>query len=289
MHENVQPDGKRRPVRGNSSSALGAAPVALGAARSKQTQADSLQSEIEALAPWFHNIHLPNGAQTAPNHWLGDFPSFKWQSIASHLPEDLSGWSALDIGCNAGFYSIQLALRGADVLAVDHNQHYLKQAAWVVEQFGLQQQVRFEQKEVYQLANMQQRFDLVLFMGVLYHLRYPLLALDIVADRVQRLLVLQTLMMPGEEVAEVPEDLQFHDRERMHERGFPKMAFIEHKLTGDPTNWWVPNHAGIAAMLRSANLEITARPLEETYLCRPQSGWRAMNRCLPTVRTEDPC
>lgn len=289
MHENIQSGGRRRDVRGKASSALGAMSEGLGAASSQQQiQAHELAAAVAELEPWFHNIHLPDGTQTAPDHWLGDFPNYKWQSIAAHLPQDLKGWSVLDIGCNAGFYSIQLALRGADVLAVDHNQHYLKQAQWVVGQFSLERQIRFEQMEVYQLTGLQQRFDLVLFMGVLYHLRYPLLALDIVADRARRFLILQTLMMPGDEVAEVPEDLQFHDREQMHARGFPKMAFIEHKLTGDPTNWWVPNYAGIAAMLRSANLEIIARPVEETYICRPRSGWRAMNSILPSIRTEDP-
>lgn len=287
MHGNVRSDSKRRAARGQPAKRRSARP-AQGAARGKQTQAASLQAQIDQLAPWFHNIHLPSGVQTAPEHWLGDFPRFKWEAIAPHLPADLRGWTVLDIGCNAGFYSIQLAQRGAEVLAVDHNQHYLKQAAWVAAQFGLERRIRFKQMEVYQLGSWQRRFDLVLFMGVLYHLRYPLLALDIVADRVERCLLLQTLMMPGDDVAEVPDDLQFHDRERMHERGFPKMAFIEHKLTGDPTNWWIPNHAAIAAMLRSVNLEISARPLEETYLCQPRPGWRAMNRILPQVRTEDP-
>ncbi len=69
--------------------------------------------DIAALGPWFHNLHLPDGRQTAPGHPLGDFPSFKWRELAPSLPQDLTGWSALDIGCNAGFYSFELARRGA--------------------------------------------------------------------------------------------------------------------------------------------------------------------------------
>jgi tRNA (mo5U34)-methyltransferase len=246
------------------------------------------QAAIDRLGPWFHNIHLPDGSQTAPDHWLGDFPNFKWQRLAACVPEDLSGWSVLDIGCNAGFYSIQLARRGAQVLAIDHDRRYLAQAAWAAEQFGLQERISFEKMEVYELAGLERKFDLIWFMGVLYHLRYPLLALDLVADRVQRMLVLQTLMMTGEEVAEVPEDLPFDYRERMHERGFPKMAFIERKFAGDPTNWWIANHACMDAMVRSANLKVVARPLEETYICEPVPGRRAMNRGMPVIRTEDP-
>ena len=45
--------------------------------------------------------------QTAPDHFLGDFPRFKWLEIAPHIPEDLKGWRVLDIGCNAGFYSFE--------------------------------------------------------------------------------------------------------------------------------------------------------------------------------------
>ena len=47
------------------------------------------------------------------------------------------------------------------------------------------------------------------------------------------------------------------------------MAFIEHRFAGDATNWWVPNHAGIEAMLRSSGLRVLARPADEIYLCEP--------------------
>ena len=78
------------------------------------------EAEILALGPWFHNLHLPDGAQTAPGHALGDFPAFKWAELAPHLPEDLRGWTALDIGCNAGFYNAQrftLNVTRADMIA----------------------------------------------------------------------------------------------------------------------------------------------------------------------------
>lgn len=73
----------------------------------------ALAHEIARRGPWFHNLHLPDGAETAPNHPLGDFPQLKWLELSSHLPDELTGWSALDIGCNSGFYSIELARRGA--------------------------------------------------------------------------------------------------------------------------------------------------------------------------------
>jgi tRNA (mo5U34)-methyltransferase len=109
----------------------------------------------------------------------------------------------------------------------------------------------------------------VLFLGVFYHLRYPLLGLDLVAERVKRVLLFQTLTMPGEDVIATPDDQDFNDRGPLTAPGWPKMAFIEKKLAGDITNWWAPNHAAVEAMLRSSGLQVIGRPGHEFYLCEP--------------------
>jgi tRNA (mo5U34)-methyltransferase len=228
-----------------------------------------LPREIEELGPWFHNLHLPDGTQTCPGHYLGDFPAFKWREIAGSLPMDLTGWTCLDIGCNAGFYSFELAQRGASVLGIDLDDRYLRQARWAARQFGLQDRVRFERLQVYDLASRPQRFDLVLFMGVFYHLRYPLLGLDIVCQKVGRLMLFQTLTVPGKEVFEQTWNRDFADRDLMRDPGWPKMAFLEHGFAGDPTNHWAASHAAVEAMLRSAGMRIAARPGHEFYLCEP--------------------
>lgn len=238
----------------------------------------NVHAQAAALGPWFHNLHLPGGVQTAPNHDLGDFPAFKWQEIAPCLPENLTGWSVLDIGCNAGFYSFALAQRGAEVMGVDIDPHYLRQACWAVKQFGLEDQVRFRQMGVYDLVNLHETFDLVLFMGVFYHLRYPLLGLDIVARKVGQLLLFQTLTMPTEGVPGATErhtyangDLShINEREAFTGPDWPKMAFIEGEFAGDPTNWWAANDAGVEAMLRSTGMKVVERPGHEIYLCAPE-------------------
>lgn len=226
------------------------------------------QSAVLELGPWFHNLHLPDGAQTAPDHPLGDFPANKWAEIASSLPPDLTGWTVLDIGCNAGFYSFQLAGRGAEVTGVDHDERYLAQARWAADQFELADRVRFEKRQIYDLSQIDQQYDLVWFMGVFYHLRYPLLGLDIVARRTKRLMMFQTLTMPGNEFADVPDDFPLGDRDRLQEPGWPKMAFVEKQMAGDPTNWWAANHVGVEALLRSAGFEVLEHPAHEVYLCR---------------------
>lgn len=229
----------------------------------------SLKEQLAALAPWFHNIHLPDGTQTAPDHFLGDFPAFKWEQIAPAIPGDLSGKTVLDVGCNAGFYTIELAKRGAHVTAIDLDPHYLKQAEWAVAQHGLQENVVLKQQQVYDLGREEKEYDIIWFMGVFYHLRYPLLALDILARKTKEMLVFQTLTMPGEDVYEVSEDYELNDRDKMLDKGWPRMAFIENKLNGDPTNWWAPNATCIKAMLRTCGFKIDANPEHELFVCRP--------------------
>ncbi len=238
----------------------------------KNLRTPDLQSEIEALGPWFHNLHLPDGKQTAPDHFLGDFPTFKWRQIEPYLPRRLDGWTVLDIGCNAGFYSIALAQRGARVTGIDADAHYLRQARWAADRFGTAERIDFVQRTVYDLDPDRERYDLVLFMGVLYHLRYPLLGLDLAARVTGRIMLFQTLTMPGMVLPIDTGGYGLDDREVLLHPGWPRMAFIEHELEDDPTNWWVPNQAAAEAMLRSAGLTITAVPGHEIYLCEPRDG-----------------
>ena len=86
--------------------------------------------------------------------------------------------------------------------------------------------------------------------------------------------------MPGEEVYEETYDRDIFDREPLREPGWPKMAFIEHRFAGDPTNWWVANHAGVEAMLRSSGLKVKARPGHEMYLCEPDARGTPPRACL---------
>jgi tRNA (mo5U34)-methyltransferase len=228
--------------------------------------------DVVALAPWFHNLHLPDGTETAPDHPLGDFPAFKWAELGPALPADLSGCRALDIGCNAGFYSVELARRGASVLGVDHDPHYLRQAEWVRHRFGFEDRIELRRLGVYELDQLDEQFDLVLFMGVLYHLRHPLLGIDLVADRVRGTLVVQTLTVDTPPSPGTPADVPYEDRDALRDPAWPSMAFVEHSLAGDPTNWWVPSGSAVEAMLRSAGLRVVDHPLHETWICDRAEG-----------------
>lgn len=240
---------------------------------------EAREREILALGPWFHNLHLPDGSQTAPHSALGDFPAWKWAEIAPHLPDDLTGWTALDVGCNAGFYSFELAKRGAQVTGIDVEPLFLRQAEWAAREFDLVDRVRFRRAQVYDMAHGTERFDLVLFMGVFYHLRYPMLGLDALTGVTDRLMVFQTLTAPGDEVhPETARPRDVLDREDFRAPGWPTLAFLEHPFAGDPTNWFAPNRAGVEAMLRSSGMRIVKNPAHEIWLCEPDRDAEAWPR-----------
>ncbi|MDB5590874.1 TIGR04290 family methyltransferase [Enterovirga sp.] len=229
--------------------------------------AEEIRRRAEQLGPWFHNIDL-GGVWTAPGHFLGDYPNVKFQGFAHVLPADLTGKSVLDIGCNGGFYAMEMKRRGAArVLGIDFDEDYLAQARFAAEVKGYD--IEFAQLSVYDVAALGERFDLVVFMGVLYHLRHPLLALDLIHEHVAGdLLLFQSMQRGSAEIDAVPEDADFFDQAMFDRPGYPRMHFIEKSYAGDPTNWWAPNAACSAAMLRSAGFEILEHPESEVFLCR---------------------
>jgi tRNA (mo5U34)-methyltransferase len=222
---------------------------------------------IKALGPWFHNMSL-NGVWTAPDHPLGDYPAIKWNRFSHAIPADLSGKSVLDIGCNGGFYSIEMKRRGARrVVGIDHDPDYLAQARFAVDVLGWD--IEFHQLSVFDVALLGERFDVVIFMGVLYHLRHPLLALDLIRAHVaDDMLIFQSMQRGSRDVAELAEDYPFTERSIFDLSDYPKLHFIEQRYAHDPTNWFVPNRAAAEAMLRSSGFVIEAHPEEEVYICR---------------------
>ena len=236
--------------------------------------AERVRQRAAELGPWFHNMEL-KGVPTAPDHFLGDFPTVKWRSFQHAVPADLTGKTVLDIGCNGGFYSLEMKRRGAArVVGIDFDADYLAQARFAAEVEQLD--IEFREMSVYDVAALGERFDVVFFIGVLYHLRHPLLALDLIHAHVTRdLLVFQSMQRGDPAMPAVAEDYPFSETAVFEQPGYPKMHFIEQSYSQDNTNWWTPNRACAAAMLRSAGFAIVAMPEEEVFICRHLEGGQA--------------
>jgi len=228
---------------------------------------EEIRQRVEELGEWFHNLDL-RGVQTAPDHFLGDYPQTKWQRFSASIPKDLTGKSVLDVGCNAGFYSLQMKRRGAArVVAIDTDEQYLAQARFAAKVSNAE--IEFHNLSVYRVADLREQFDLVLFMGVLYHLRHPLLALELLHEHAVRdLMVTQSLLRGSKETTNLSSDYPFWEQDAFNDDAFPRMHFVEKRFANDPTNWWIPNRACFEAMLHSTGFEILDHPEDEVFICR---------------------
>ena len=271
----------------NEASSSGSAAASLSGTVAGQTVAcplnldpEEIQQRVRALGPWFHNLDL-GGVQTAPDHFLGDYPSNKWRTFAHVIPQNLHGQSVLDIGCNAGFYSIEMKRRGADrVVGIDFDPEYLAQARLAAEICGTD--IEFRQMSVYDVAELGEQFDLVLFMGVFYHLRHPLLALDLIHEHVVKdLFVFQSMQRGSREATPFEKDYHFWEEDIFQHPDFPRMYFVENKYAGDPTNWWIPNLGCVEALLRSAGFQILEHPEQEVFVCRWNEASRVSRPVYP--------
>jgi 2-polyprenyl-3-methyl-5-hydroxy-6-metoxy-1,4-benzoquinol methylase len=197
---------------------------------------EDILKRIEELGPWYHCITLGDGIETPGR---GGNIRNKFAKFAKYVPDDLEGRRVLDVGCNAGGLTLEFARRGAACKGVELQAHYLRQAAYCAEVAGLADRCEFVREDVYALINDQTQYDFILFMGLIYHLRYPQLALDLLCSRLRGRIFLNTpTVLPGDKpVAElrIPADAEPHSLRR-----YPKF------------NLWFLSPAAIIRMMRLA-------------------------------------
>lgn len=192
---------------------------------------EALKSKVSAHR-WYHRIDLGQGVVTPG---VDDSPA-RLARLA--LPTSLAGRTVLDVGAWDGFFSFECERRGASrVVAADHyswhGPGWGNKAGFELARDALQSSVEDVDIDVMEISPERLgTFDVVLFLGVLYHLRHPFAALERVASVARSLLVLETVV-----------DLLDVRR--------PAMAFYPgRELNDDPTNWWGPNVPAVAGMLR---------------------------------------
>jgi tRNA (mo5U34)-methyltransferase len=160
---------------------------------------------------------------------------------------------------------------------VDSDDRYLAQAKLASDVLGFPD-IELRKLDVYDVGALGERFDIVIFMGVLYHLRHPLLALDLIREHVAGdMLLFQSMQRGSKNVLKLDEDYDFSESDLFFEASYPKLHFVERSYSGDWTNWWIPNRACSEAMLRASGFTIEQRIEEEVYLCRladrPYGAW----------------
>lgn len=227
---------------------------------------EETEHAVHALGWWYQHFQLPNGVWTGDGRPPAYNPDERWQLVAPHLPADLAGASVLDVGGNAGYFSLQAALRGASCcVMVEPIGEFAEQARFVFSQFGVRVDVVVEDVHTWCLTR-GDHFDYVLFLGLLYHLRYPLLVLDRLAEMTRHRLVLQSVVIGSERAEATWPDATDAD---VVAESFPRLAFVEGAYNGDNTNWWLPNQSGLEALVRSAGLRVLARPNPEVIVAEP--------------------
>jgi tRNA (mo5U34)-methyltransferase len=256
---------------------------------------EDVQRRVDELGWWYHHFELPSGVWTGTGEPPAYDPVQRWELIEPHLPDDLEGKSVLDVGGNSGYFSLRMKQRGAgrclmvEPVAVD-------QATFVFEQFGVEVEVVCEDVHTYCLTT-DERFDYVLFLGLFYHLKYPVLVLDRLAEMTKELIFFQShiegpfpqptaveeaplstlgrarrfaarKLDPGQapEAGEVGDV----DRDELQSASFPRMSFLERVYRGDFSNWWVPNYEALEPLARSAGLKVLARPHPEMLVAKPE-------------------
>jgi tRNA (mo5U34)-methyltransferase len=205
-----------------------------------------------ASRQWYHSIEIEPGLVTPGAHSLAELS----QVLAYlKLPARLDGQSVLDIGAWDGFFSFEAERRGARrVVAYDVTPADYFGFSTARELLG--SQVEYVQGSVYDLSReVVGTFDVVLFAGVLYHLRYPLLALDRIHDVCEGYLVLESHCLDN---CVVLEDGQVTSLARIDPRltRIPLYRFYpSNELNGDYSNWFAPNRRAIEDGLRTAGFE----------------------------------
>ena len=187
------------------------------------------RGELEAHG-WWHSIDLGGGRVTPGAHRLDELRD---NYARFGLPADLGGRRVLDLGCWDGFYSFEAERHGAAVVSVD----CWRPPGYFIARRELGSRAEFEELSVYEVTRERVgAFDIVLFLGVLYHLRHPLLALERVCEVTRDFAVIET-----------------HAIDNIFPTPHPVMEFYElDELGGQYDNWWGPNGECLVRMARAA-------------------------------------
>jgi tRNA (mo5U34)-methyltransferase len=227
---------------------------------------EEIERRVEELGWWYHHFELPSGVWTGDGEPPAYDPGERWQLIEPHL-DNLEDKSVLDVGGNSGYFTLRMKQLGAGrCVMVEPVVEFVDQAEFVFEQFEVDVEVVNEDVHVYCLTT-DERFDYVFFLGLFYHLKYPVLVLDRLAEMTKEQIFFNShIEGPPAEIGTLGDV----ERGDLQSAAFPRMSFIEGAYRGDLSNWWVPNYEALEPLARSAGLKPIARPHPEMLIAEPE-------------------
>jgi len=240
---------------------------------------EEIISELKRLEPWFHCIDLGDGLTTKTKTAIGEpveHPRPTWAKVRACLPENLSGQTVLDVGCNAGFYSIEMKRRGAArVVGIDSQRELIRQAVFVRKVLGLD--IDYQRMSVYDLDPRELgQFDVTLALGLIYHCKHLVLALEKLFLITRHLLVLETAIYPPEKAPASFVYAEGGTRPTLH-----PIAYVENLPDAKEAvfNWFLPSTAALTALLKNVGFdEVSVLPTGDqtdraVMVCRKHASY----------------
>lgn len=238
---------------------------------------DELTAKVNSYPHWYHRIYLGQGIYThnrTPTH------EGIWKLLRELFPIDLKGSSVLDIGCNAGFFSIQMKLlKAGRVLGIDSKEnfiqripekkgisqklpdyYYLEQAEFCRQIWNLD--IEYMALDATHINMLNETFDIVLFMGILYHLRNPFRVLEDIGKLTKDVIVVETEVISPNDKNQVFVHHGPTGKIKKTKTTQGIMKFVEgDELNSDDTNWWIPDTECVKGMLRVSGFKYFSEPI----------------------------
>ncbi|HON55857.1 MAG TPA: DUF1698 domain-containing protein [bacterium] len=198
---------------------------------------------VNSVPFWWHKIEVGYGLLT-PGHQGGINNKLATYETLQRIkmPKDLSGKKVLDIGTWDGYFSFEAEKRGAkEILAIDNHYRLEKNigsSGFEIAKKILASKVKYKILDVYDISPEKiGYFDVVLFLGVLYHLKHPLLALEMISNITNNLMILETYYV------------------NKYEKDMIGIFYEKNELNDDSTNWWGFNKKCLEALIRTAGFK----------------------------------
>ncbi len=211
-----------------------------------------IEEKISSVSNWFHRIEVAPGIFTPGSQ--------DTEGLLSHLklPSDLSGLRVLDVGARDGAFSFECEKRGAaQVVALDYTTP--DSTGFLIAKELLNSKVNWVTGNVYEIDKLNLgKFDLVLFLGVIYHLRHPYLAIDKIHDilNVGGQVVVESHILDGGFVDEKGDWINLEDLNPRLKILNVAQVYETGRLVNDQTNAWAPSIDTLIAMFKNSGFEI---------------------------------